>query len=233
MNNKIHFSVDDVLNSFLWLENNRKNSIFDAKTFFMAKWLYEYYGVTTTYNCFYKTVRGTLKNVSDRYRNEIENAGFLFFSFHGLDENTDYNNFKYERVKNDYLKTTEELARIAGESALSKIIRLHYFQGNSETVKALENLGVELLLTADDNRGSYDLTAEEEMKAKRGIYHRNGGKIGYISTDIRIERLSKQQIQLFEPVEGKAIVTFTHERYMMLNETKEKLSVLLERVGEI
>ena len=42
---KVHFSVDDVLNSLLWLEKNNKKSIFDAKTFQIAKYLYETYEI--------------------------------------------------------------------------------------------------------------------------------------------------------------------------------------------
>lgn len=48
---------------------------------------------------------------------------------------------------------------------MSNIVRLHYFHGNADVVRALEEQGVDLLLTADDDRGSYDLRFDEENVA--------------------------------------------------------------------
>lgn len=232
MSYKVHFSIDDVLHSFLWLERNDKKSIFDADIFSLARWLYETYGINTTYNCFYKSYRGSLADVSDRYRREIEKSSFLKFSFHGKDPITDYNNIGYEETIANYKETTDELIRIAGKNALSNTIRLHYFHGSTDTVHALNDLGVKMLLTADDDRGSYDLEPDEEQLAKVGVYYRTGSQIGYTSTDIRLERFTEKQLKSYVINKAKTIVVFTHEDLAIHQETKRKLSTLFKHIGE-
>ena len=232
MSYRVHFSIDDVLHSFLWLERNDKESIFDADTFLLAKWLYENYGVNTTYNCFYQSQRGSLRDVSDKYRKQIEDSIFLKFSFHGKDDITDYNNVGYGETASDYKQTTAEIIRIAGEDALSDVVRLHYFHGSAATVRALEDLGVKLLLTADDDRGSYDLKPDEEQTTMTGIYYKAGCKIGYKSTDIRLERFSVEQLSSYDYDREKTLVVFTHENLAARQETKEKLSALMRHIGE-
>lgn len=232
MKQNVHFSIDDVLNSFLWLERNDRESVFDAETFQLSKWLYETYGISTTYNCFFRTLKGSLKDVSERYRREIERAGFMLFSFHGWDETTDYKHINFEETLKNYKNTAEELVRIAGRTALTNVVRLHYFHGNADVVKALEEQGVDLLLTADDDRGSYDLGFDEETMARTGVFRRNGSKIGYTATDIRLENYSIDELRSYSPKEGKMTVVFTHESLTMQHETKDKLSALLKHIGE-
>lgn len=231
MKQNVHFSIDDVLNSLLWLERNDRESVFDAETFQLSKWLYETYGISTTYNCFFKTSKGSLKDVSERYRREIERAGFMLFSFHGRDETTDYKHIDFEETQMDFRNTIGELVRIAGRTSLSNIVRLHYFHGNADVVRALEEQGVDLLLTADDDRGSYDLRFDEENVARRDIFRRNGCRIGYTATDIRLENYSIDELGSYRP-KGKMTVVFTHEKLVMQHETKDKLSVLLRHIGE-
>ena len=229
--NIINFSVDDVLNSLLWLESNHKKSVFDARTFEIARWIYEKYGISTTYNCFYESDRGSLTGVSDRFRDEIEDSAFLLFSFHGRNAETDYGKSDYDCASADYRLTVHELKRIAGAKSISDILRIHLYRANEDVVKALGDLGVQMLLTADDDRGSYDLSIKEEQRAREGIYQRDTGVVKkYLATDIRLELFSIDQISSVYTKRDRPIVVFTHEHLLMLDETKKKLDLLFTHV---
>lgn len=222
----IHFSIDDILNSLLWIERNDKKSIFEAKIFNFARWLYESYGVQTTYNCFFENERGSLKEISDKYCNEIKDAEFLWFAFHCKNPYSDYNLVSYEEARQDYIKVVTELKRIAGEESISSIIRTHFFHGNKEAIRAFVDCGVTCFLTADDDRGSYDLVQADENEARKKIFSSKRTK--YLATDIRLELFSREEIQSYKKTTGKPMVIFTHEWYAAKDEAKEKMKILLE-----
>ena len=222
----VHFSIDDVLNSLLWLENNGKNSVFEARIFQLARWLYESYGIPTTYNCFFENERGSLRYVSDKYKKQISDAGFMFFSFHGKNPCTDYNEAGYKEAYRDYMVVLEELKRIAGEESISGVIRTHFFHGSKEAVEAFGDCGARLLLTADDDRGSYDLAPAEENEARKGVYKK--GNKGYLATDIRLESVSLERLRGNRYPSEKPIVIFTHEWYAPKEEAREKIELMLE-----
>lgn len=59
--NIINFSVDDVLNSLLWLESNHKKSVFDARTFEIARWIYENTASQRHITVFTRVIEGRLQ----------------------------------------------------------------------------------------------------------------------------------------------------------------------------
>ncbi|WP_031549203.1 hypothetical protein [Oribacterium sp. FC2011] len=88
-----------------------------------------------------------------------------------------------------------------------------------------------MLLTADDDRGSYDLSIKEEQRAREGIYQRDTGVVmKYLATDIRLELFSIDQISSVYTKEDRPIVVFTHEHILMLDETKKKFDLLFTHV---
>ena len=110
----------------------------------------------------------------------------------------------------------KEAVRFASIDNWSDISRIHYFAGNRNTVKAVKDAGCRILLTADDDRGSYDLTWNEEISARNKIYFRPTDTMGFLATDMRLEN-----------IEGH-IVIFTHEQYIGDEEIKIKISRILD-----
>ena len=207
---KIHFSIDDVLGCLLWLEENRKSTIFDSHVFFLAKQIWDRYGIMTTCNVFYENERGCLDDVSGRYRKELILNKYIMFSFHGRNSECNYRTASYDQAKSDYNVIIDNIARIAGEDSISTIVRTHLFAGNKDAVRAWRDCGVKVLLTADDNRQSYDLTKQEEMQCKQNVYFNHSTGLSYIATDIRVENYLEKSIDI-ECLNNKPVILFTHE----------------------
>lgn len=198
-----------------WLTKNDANSIFESYVFKFAEDLHEKFGISITCNCFYAGIGGDLSKVSDKWQREFEeNSKWLKFAFHGWDSTTDYNKVSYEKAREDYERVVEQIKRIAGEASISNIVRTHFFHGNSMAVRAWKDCGVKLLLSADDNRGSYDMKAWEEEIAKKGKYIRKNGGIQFLATDIRLESFEMDINQFLNNYEKNEMVIFTHERLL-------------------
>ena len=93
---------------------------------------------------------------------------------------------------------------------ISTIVRTHLFAGNKDAVRAWRDCGVKVLLTADDNRQSYDLTKQEEMKCKQDVFFKHTTRISYIATDIRVENYLEKSIDI-DSLNNKPVIIFTHE----------------------
>ena len=100
---KVHFSIDDVIDSLVWLTNKDSSSIFESYTFSFAKFIYEKYGVATTCNLFYKNQKNSLEDISCKWKGEFKaNSKWLKFAFHGYDKDTCYQEVGYDKTKRDY-----------------------------------------------------------------------------------------------------------------------------------
>lgn len=224
---KIHFSIDDVIGCFLWLTRNDCDSIFESYVFKCAKDLYEMYGIHTTCNCMYSDGINNLSEVSGRFKTQFqENNEWLKFSFHCYGPDSNYKHANEKVVAEDFQKVIGELERITGGGkSISNIVRLHFFQGSAEVVEYLREQGIEILLTADDERGSYDLCLQEEKElSERGLFRRN--EMTYIRTDFRVER--EQSIQRYDK---ETLVLFTHECFMGDVKIRDRLCEIMEVQG--
>jgi hypothetical protein len=226
---KIHFSVDDVIKSLLWLQNHNAKSIFQSYTYSFAKWLYEKYGLSTTCNCLFTDGFGNLKEVSEEWKSEFEDSSpWLKFAFHGLDFEKNYYDCSYEEAAYDCSLVQQELRRICGGGVLSPWTRMHFFSGSTEAVKAWKNEGIVGLFTADDLRGSYDLESDEELSLT-GQYTRDIDKMCFMKTDIRLEKCNLNSIyDILKNYRGNQMVIFTHERFINLDDIKKKLEIILQ-----
>ena len=135
----------------------------------------------------------------------------------------------YDKTKRDYQMIRKEAVRFASIDNWSDISRIHYFAGNRNTVKAVKDAGCRILLTADDDRGSYDLTWNEEISARNKIYFRPTDTMGFLATDMRLENIEVYDIRKYAEEYTKGhIVIFTHEKYIGDEEIKIKISRILD-----
>ena len=110
----VHFSVDDVINSLVWLTKSDSVSIFESYTFSFAKYLNEKYGVATTCNLFFRNSNYNLKDISCKWKDEFKaNSKWLKFAFHGYDKDINYKEISYNEAKQHYSMVKKESLRFA------------------------------------------------------------------------------------------------------------------------
>ena len=227
----IHFSVDDVINSLLWLERVQAKSCFESDVLRYLRSIYEKFRIGVTLNCMYSNERGhTLSEVSSRWKDEFENnREWLRFSFHCYDPKSDYSEIPSEFFKLEYNKTVHELCRIVGTAVDNSIIRLHFFYGNSHVVDYLFNNQTKCLLSSDDERISYDLTSNEKQQLDiNGEYiSRKGMK--YVRTNFRVEKYDKA---INYRSKTDRLIFFTHESLLMDDDFQKKIITYFETLSK-
>lgn len=223
----ISFSIDDVIESLLWLERTKAKTVFDSHTYAFSRWLYEEYNISTTCNCLYSDGVNNLSMISDNFKEEFSaHSDWLKFSFHGWDFEKDYSNVSYEEAFNDIRIVENELIRICGNESISKVVRTHFFSGNDEAVKAWSDYGVKELLTADDDRqNNYNLSNEEIDELRRHSILKNG--LLFTKTNIRLERYNEITHPIKTIKYRDRIVVFTHEKYIHEKWMKKVISDLM------
>ncbi len=90
---KIHFSVDDVINSFENLTRNEKKyeSAFDEPFFAYIKFLHEKYNAKVSLYCFYENSDFSLADCTEKFSDDFKSSSsWLKFGFHA--ENPNKNN---------------------------------------------------------------------------------------------------------------------------------------------
>ena len=217
---KVHFSVDDTCDAFLWLSQYQKDmtSIFCQDAFCAAKWVYEKYGIPTSFYCMGVNKMKPLSEASlDKFVEEFaESSHFMNFGFHGIDYETNYNESDEAQVLADYDSVMNEVSRITGLTEFTDTIRLHYFSGNEAICKALhEKKGINTFLCADDERISYGLS-EKNNKAvrKKGVFEDKKNQITYKRTDIRLENVEDVEACIKQIKKYDEVNIFTHEMYL-------------------
>ena len=232
----INISFDDTIQIFKDLNENSEvyDSIFENDILNYLKELHELYGTTYTFYCMYEDNDGfTLEEVTSKYSNEFHlNSDWIKFGFHSLNGNKNYADTDGAMASKDYKLVINELIRITGsESSIEKIIRLHNYAGNFESIMSLneDENGIIGLLTADDDRDSYylDSTKSSELRL-------NGREVIddllFIPTDIRLESIDN-----FEKIDNEflngvdsEIIVFTHEWLLEDKEIRKKLEYICE-----
>ena len=233
---KIHFSVDDTFGCFNWLNKNDKSvqGIFDSFIFRFAKYIYENYGVGTSFYCMYTDGRNSLENVSSRWQEQYQMCHeWMKFGFHCYDGHSNYGMASAEKIEEDYNKVVGALERITGGGdCLTDTLRLHYFAGNDVTIGYLRKRGINRLLCADDDRRNYNLSEEAEEKLKRaGFYFDHDTSMEYISTNFRIENMDVAESKIREiKLSQKKVIFFTHERYLKEVGIRNKIEMLIKEL---
>ena len=219
----VHFSVDDTIEVFRYLNENMCESIFDNPLLNFFKKLNTEYDFTVSMYCFYEKDGFNLSLCSDKYKDEFEeNSHWLRFGFHALNKKSNYKDYDASEFKEELIKTVSELERIVTKSAITYDVRLGFGQGNIECIKAMKECFSDFntLYGVDDERIVYYLSEEENRRyldsgvfcdEKIGICIRNCEKRLEYSTDFtkRVKELDENKIYPF----------FTHETFL-LKDTK-------------
>lgn len=210
----IHFSIDDVINCFLWLNRNNANSIFESEILNFTRRIHREFDIGTTLNCMYlNSEEKYLSEVSSKWKEEFEdNSEWLKLAFHCYGPESDYSKTLDKSFADDYKKTVREMCRIAGNAVDNSIVRLHYFHGSSSVVDYLYQSETKCLLAADDSRVSYDLTSDECKILEKYQEYDSPNRMKYVSTDFRVE---KYDGAIEYRKNADRIVFFTHESFLM------------------
>ncbi|MBQ3224709.1 MAG: hypothetical protein IJB42_03275 [Oscillospiraceae bacterium] len=151
---KAYFYIDDVIWCLRDVTQKRPASLFDDPFFSMLKNAHDEYGMTVQLNLFYRTDffygsrEFTLKDVTDAYRSEFDEASdWLKFGFHAKQEYPafPYVNAEYEDVKMDCDAIFGEVRRFAGDKSISYVVVPHVLPISKEGVRALCDCGVKLV----------------------------------------------------------------------------------------
>lgn len=86
-----HFSIDDTIEAFIDISNNKYESVFQNELFAWLKTLHDQYGLKTTCFVYYEGSGFSLSDCTDRFKSEFEtNSSWLRFGFHTRNGNTTY-----------------------------------------------------------------------------------------------------------------------------------------------
>ncbi|MBE6551917.1 MAG: hypothetical protein E7665_07265 [Ruminococcaceae bacterium] len=162
---KCFFYFDDVIWLFRDLTRYEHDSVFDHFYLKYFKEAHERYGFKAQMNVFYRTDyfygtdEFTLREMTDKYKDEWEKASeWLKFGFHSLQEFPDYPliNASYESVKKDLLLTKNEVLRFAGENSFSKAVCSHWRPISRDGCRALADNGIILINSTEGETREYD-----------------------------------------------------------------------------
>lgn len=236
----IHYSIDDFVDAFLDLAEHTYESLWQQPTFGRLQELHEKYGMSFSGYAFYKTERGSLSQVPDKYAEEFRQAAdWLKFGFHGTEYATNYGSKKfpspdaiddYGRARADYEEVICELLRITGsEASLDRCPRIHYYAGTYEDCRGFKDAkyGITGLISAEDDRECYYLDADAHgTLCEKNYFYDEGLMLDFYRTGIRLENVKDLQ-ELEELLSGisadKPQLIFTHEKFLQEEEMWEKL----------
>ena len=222
----LHLSVDDVIDVFVDLTENQDHydSVFDNEMLAMFLQYHNKYGAKFSLYCFYESGDFNLSMVPSKYHDElVVNSDWLRFGYHAKSSNTELTAISADEIEQEYCLTVSELERITG--SVTHTLRLSMFHGNKDAMERLKELGVKVLLTADDGRLSYYLD-EEISKYISDHDSIEDSLFTFVSTDLRLDRLSKFAVYprlltiAFDTRQNKIITVFTHE--WLINEKTYK-----------
>lgn len=218
---RCHVSVDDTDSAFQELCDEKYRSIWQHPFWCNLRKLHEKWGCSFTLYVF-----GGLENKRNLFRKELmikelqKCSTWIKVAYHGSDSEDAV------EFKENFCATKQFLSQLMGEDAIAHIIRLHRFQASYDVVDYLKGQGVRCLLTADDNRLSYDLCEEQVRHLRNKGIIKNGNMI-YLHTDVRLEKWEfLTQYYNWKKRDCNILVLFTHERYI-----KKKFSFILLKLS--
>ncbi|MBM0065915.1 hypothetical protein [Alkalicoccobacillus gibsonii] len=235
----MHISADDIITVFedLACHSSTYTSMFDQPVLSFLRDMHLQYGMVHSGYVFYESADQSfdLTQVPEKYAREFqEHVHWLRWGFHAENVRSRYESATYDQVKNDYARVLRELTRITGgAAAIDRVVRTHFYEGNAEAVSAFKDHsehGVNGLLSAEDNRHSYDLGAEQRDELKRyGRMRDQARDLTFYRTDMRLEHVPdvEGQLKLLQAAE-KDLIIFTHEKYLFTEEMKEKIRLCCE-----
>ena len=203
----VHLSFDDVHLLFIELQNNNYKSIFQVKFLRTLKYLHSRYNCKFSLYVFYENKDFCLDKITSKYANEFSLvSSWLQFNFHSVSPGKA--SIDFETALHN---TFNNLQRIAKINTYTNAVRLHCFSASENELELLKNNNITYLLSADDERISYNLSNNENKKLIEDCrYVKNG--ITYIRTNVRLEN-DNYFINLKKAINNKydPIIIFSHE----------------------
>ena len=192
----MHFSFDDIAYSLHDLCVNPYASAFDQPFLRDLRVIHRETGAVFTLFCFnrFGKIPGyDIANLPDRYHTELAaESHWLRFGFHAEDDASKYAHTP--GALESFLRCTEALTRFAGEGSIDSFLRLGFFSGSEESVRALQGAGLRGLYAADDDRLSYCLDQQEnDTVIREGAYRDSQGML-YVRTLPRLDRTTAEEI---------------------------------------
>ena len=212
---KVHFSIDDCLNSLRFLTENQHQftSIFDLDFYGKLREYHNKYNASFSLYLFEEKNGFQIQDVCTKYKREFEeNKDWLRFGFHGSERLESLSSEESFPVFCEAYKNTKNaLNNFASDQAWVDLIRLHRYQATSQEVAFLREQGIKGLLTAhDDERISYDLTSDETAIVNcQGTFNKND--IKYQKTNLCVEFMSDELEELVCYEDKEELVIFAHE----------------------
>lgn len=224
--NLIHFSIDDVIYIFKELTFNKPKSIFDLPILTFFKNLHNKYGIVISFYCFYKKGNFSLTDCTRHYKNEFEeNSSWMRWGFHGFTGIENYSIQDSTVSLKQYLLVMNNLQEIVGNNSLDFFPRIHKFQANSSFKQKMVYSQYPLigLLTADDDRISYDLNQSEITILNSKNLYKGTENLFYLRTTQRYDSL----VKLYKIFKYKGTcIFFTHEYLFYPSTLKHRIKSL-------
>ena len=224
---KVHFSIDDSDECFAELvrDSCSKESLFDYPHWSYYKSLHNRYGCKITLYAYEESVENVLQGRVNRYKSDFcNNVDWLKFGFHSSMADDPRNGSQDWPAAYD--KFNEDVEEFAGEESISNILRLSYFYAKPQDVAYIASKGGLTLLSADDDRISYDLTFDEDSALKASeTFTKNG--VTYKVTDFRTERISCPLLTLLRNNKEDDLIFFTHE-WALDSENKKNIERIMK-----
>ena len=228
-----HFSIDDTIDAFSDISNNRYDSIFQNEMFAWLRDLHDEYGVKTSCFVYLEQADFSLSGCTDRYKYEFEeNSDWLRFGFHTKNRDTTYGSG--HELSYDYNQWVTEMERIVGSTSIDNVVRLQSYQGNYDNIKSVVLYAEQPiigLLTADDDRKQYYFSGDvNKFIYSHDTYNDEEMGLMLISTDLRVENVDDviKKTKEFNTASWNnqlgMLEIFTHE-WALSMEVKDKVDI--------
>ncbi len=239
---RIHISFDDVWRCLHDISVHPYRTPFENAFLSDLRTLHERYSACFTLYCFNRFTGEPAYDIASlpaRYAADLSACGdWLRFGFHGQDDRSNYGSGLNgtstggvptgdcpEAITASYRRFAQAVAR-AG-CAIDPVVRLGFFGGTAENIRALRRCGVTGLLAADDTRVSYHLTdGQNAILLRDGRITVEGLPI--LRSHTRLERVADAHA-FAASLDGPNAVLFTHEQHYD-DIVRSRLVVCLERL---
>lgn len=254
--------VDDVIWFLRDLARQRPKSLFDNPYMRSFRKIHDETGLKVQFNLFYRTDyfygmdEFTLAEVPDVYRREFrENADWIKFGFHALQEFPDYPwvNSDYGDVAKCLGMIRKEVARFAGDEMFARALIPHWVPISKDGVRALADGGIKLVYSTVGTRYAYNgdpdvlpyghsFRLENNRKPETALFTRNSYMAALAASVCGYNHISPEQNSqvsgraryLYDPDTGVSFCDFCTRPMSCINidslaKLEEKLDVVRDK----
>ena len=187
----VHFSIDDIGKSMIWLATYNPPSIFDMRLYGTLKRWHDLYDLNVTLYCYAKIRDFSFDQIPEKYKYEFEKNKWLRFGYHGRVDTPMKDNDDYVQEHKLFLETAKRLGM-----ATTDIYRLDYWIPTLDQKRYFMDNGVRVLLYPDDDNYPYD--ANDEFEEDGLLFWRTNIRFDIIENIDSLKRyMSKDRLVVF------------------------------------